>query len=169
MTSKKRNHIFTNSKCWIKAREAIKTPFNGSILFLIYYFKKHFKPCFSILKAFKDISKHLKFVNWWIRGFVFFMSRIDYSMGLWFWVQLIYNFLYPKTLCTYFSTYLYFDISEKNVRDPQVPLSHFLFFQRPPYPPERCFAWSSNTPPYKREINFTMGHTMSNGGTGYPT
>ena len=43
---------------------------------------------------------------------------------------MIYNFLYPKTLCTYFSTYQYFDISEKNVRHPQVPLlAIFCFFR----------------------------------------
>ena len=35
---------------------------------IIYYFKKHFKPCFF---HFKDILQHFKFVNWRIRGFVF--------------------------------------------------------------------------------------------------
>ena len=35
-----------------------------SVEFLIYYFKKHFKPCFFILKVLKDILKHIKFVNW---------------------------------------------------------------------------------------------------------
>ena len=34
------------------------------------YFKKHFKPCFFILKALKDILQYFKFVNWRIRGFV---------------------------------------------------------------------------------------------------
>ena len=32
--------------------------FDG-VLFLIYYFKKHFKPCFFILKALKDILQLL--------------------------------------------------------------------------------------------------------------
>ena len=31
--------------------------------------KKHFKSCFFILKAFKDILQHIKFVNWWFRSF----------------------------------------------------------------------------------------------------
>ena len=35
-----------------------------NILFLIHYFKKHFKPCFFILKALKDILQHFKFVKW---------------------------------------------------------------------------------------------------------
>ena len=52
-----------NLKCCIKAREPFKTPFNG-VLFPIYYFKKHFRPCFFILKALKDILKHFEFVNW---------------------------------------------------------------------------------------------------------
>ena len=57
-----RNHEFTNSKCCKKAREPFKTLFNG-VLFLIYYFKKHFQSCFFILKALKDILQHFKFVN----------------------------------------------------------------------------------------------------------
>ena len=64
-------HQFT---CCIKAREPFKILFNG-VLFLIHYFKKHFKPCFFNLKALKDILQHFKFVNWRIRGFVFLMSR----------------------------------------------------------------------------------------------
>ena len=43
-------------------------PLFNVVLFLIryfHYFKKHFKPCFFfILKAFKDILQHFKFVNW---------------------------------------------------------------------------------------------------------
>ena len=44
---------------------------------MVYYLsfislKKHFKPCFFILKALKDILQHFKFVNWWVRGFPFF-------------------------------------------------------------------------------------------------
>ena len=42
-------------------------------MFLIHYFKKHFKPCFFILKAFKDILQHFKLifelVNSWFRFF----------------------------------------------------------------------------------------------------
>ena len=45
-------HEFTNFKCCKKAKEPFNPLFNG-VLFLIYYFKNHFKPCFSILKAFK--------------------------------------------------------------------------------------------------------------------
>ena len=42
----------------------LKPIFNG-VLLLIYYLKKHFKPCFFILKAIKDILQHFKFVNSW--------------------------------------------------------------------------------------------------------
>ena len=55
-------HQKTNLKCCIKARDLLKALFNG-VFFLIYYFKKHFKPCFFILKALKDILQHFKFVN----------------------------------------------------------------------------------------------------------
>ena len=48
---KKRILQFTNLKCCIKAKEPFKTPFNGALV-LIYYFKKHSKPCFFILKTF---------------------------------------------------------------------------------------------------------------------
>ena len=44
-------HQFMNLKCCTKAREPFKIPFNG-VLFLIYYFKQHFKPCFFTLKTF---------------------------------------------------------------------------------------------------------------------
>ena len=74
---KPRIHQFTNLKCCKKAREPFKTLFNG-ILFLIYYFKKHFQRYFFILKALKDILQHFEFMNWWIRGFVFLMSRAGY-------------------------------------------------------------------------------------------
>jgi phosphatidylglycerophosphate synthase len=37
---------------------------HNGVLFLVYYFKKHFKACFFILKALKDILQHFKFVNW---------------------------------------------------------------------------------------------------------
>ena len=76
VTSKKRNHQFINSpihefKVLQKAREHFKTSFNG-VLFLVYYFNNHFKPCFFILQALTDILQPFKFVNWWIRGFIFF-------------------------------------------------------------------------------------------------
>ena len=48
------------------------------VLFLIYYFKKHVKPCFFLLKTLKDILQHFKFVNCWIRVFVFLLSRTGY-------------------------------------------------------------------------------------------
>ena len=38
---------------------------------LIYYFKKHFQPCFFILKALKGILQNFKFVNWRIRFLIF--------------------------------------------------------------------------------------------------
>ena len=41
----------------------LKPLFNGA-LFLIYYFKKDFKPCFFILTALKDILQHFELVNW---------------------------------------------------------------------------------------------------------
>ena len=59
-----RIHQFVNLNCCIKAREPFKTLFNG-VLFHIYYFKKHFKPCFFILKTFCSS------LNLWIRGFNF--------------------------------------------------------------------------------------------------
>ena len=52
---KKRNYEFTNSNCCKKAREPFKIPFNGA-LFLINYFKKHFK-------GFKRHFVHFEFVN----------------------------------------------------------------------------------------------------------
>ena len=55
VTSKKRNHQFTNLKSSKKAREPFKT---------LFTLKKHFKPCFFILMALKDILQHFKFVNW---------------------------------------------------------------------------------------------------------
>ena len=48
-----------------------------------YFFKKHVKPCFFILKALKDILKQCKFVNCWICEFTvsgFLMSRTGYSI-----------------------------------------------------------------------------------------
>ena len=64
VTSKKRNHEFTNLACCIKA--SLFKPFFNGVLLLIYYFKKHFKHCFFISKALKDILQHFKFVNWWM-------------------------------------------------------------------------------------------------------
>ena len=56
-----------NSEIWL---------FNdvSKILVLIYYFKKHFKPCFFY---FKDILQQFKFMNWRIR---FLMSRTGYNL-----------------------------------------------------------------------------------------
>ena len=56
-------HQLMNLKCCIKARELLKPLFNG-VLFLIYYFRKHFKPSFFILKAFCSTLKS------WIGEFV---------------------------------------------------------------------------------------------------
>ena len=77
VTSKKRNHEFTNSKC-CKRPESLLKPF-----LMVYYFLfitlKTFKPCFFILKALNDILQHFRFLNWWIGGFVFLMSGTGYS------------------------------------------------------------------------------------------
>jgi hypothetical protein len=51
-------------------KSLLKPLFNGALV-LIYYFKKHFKPYFFILKTF---CSTLKFVNWRIR---ILMSRTD--------------------------------------------------------------------------------------------
>ena len=82
-------HQFTNLKC---CQKSFKPPFNG-ISFLIYYHKKLLKSCFFILKAFKDILEHFRFVNWrigeWVVSFFFdVMNRLlDWSMTLIFcWV-----------------------------------------------------------------------------------
>ena len=50
---------------------------------LMYYFQNIFNLAFSILKSLKDILQHSKFVNWWIRGFVFLMSRTGYTIDFW--------------------------------------------------------------------------------------
>ena len=48
--------------------------------YLFITIKKHFKSCFFILNALKDILQHLKFVNWWIRGFgVFWCHKQVFS------------------------------------------------------------------------------------------
>ena len=83
-TEKNHEHIFFNltKLIYTHARghvnfwdfKLVKPLFNGA-LYLIYYFKKHFKPCFFILKALKDILQHFKFMNWWIGDFVYLMSR----------------------------------------------------------------------------------------------
>ena len=69
----------TNSLYVTSRKETINSPINRFkvctvkmpaslskhlVLYLIHYFKKHFKPCFFILKAFKDILQHFEFVNW---------------------------------------------------------------------------------------------------------
>ena len=76
---------FTNLMCCKKARVHLKSVLNRA-LFLIYYFKKHFKPCFFILKVFKDILQHFKFLNWWIRGFVFLMKFYLVKSCLYLWL-----------------------------------------------------------------------------------
>ena len=58
-----------------KGKRALLKPLFNDLLFLIYYFKNHFKPYFLILEALKDILQHFNFENWWIRSFVFLMSR----------------------------------------------------------------------------------------------
>ena len=68
---------FTNLKCCIQAREPFKTLING-VLFLIYYFKKHSKPCFYILKTFcSTLNSWIgELENLWYR---FLMSRTAYT------------------------------------------------------------------------------------------
>ena len=63
VTSKKRNHQFTDFKKCCKRPECLIKPLFNGVLFLIYYFNNHFKPCFFLLKALKDILQHFKFVN----------------------------------------------------------------------------------------------------------
>ena len=52
-----------------KPKSLLKLLFNG-ILVLIYYFKKHFKPCFFILKTFCNT------LNSWIVEFVFWCHEL---------------------------------------------------------------------------------------------
>ena len=64
---------------------------------MVYYFlfitwKKHSKSCFLILKSFKDILQHFKFVNSWIGGFLFFMSRTGFICKILNWFR-SYNLL----------------------------------------------------------------------------
>jgi hypothetical protein len=72
----------TNLKCCIKAREPFKTllkPFlNNGVLFVIYYFKKHSKPCIYIWETFCSTlnSRIGELENSWFR---FLMSRTDYT------------------------------------------------------------------------------------------
>ena len=74
----------TNSRIWSSAKRpaSLLKPLHNDVLFLIHYFKTHFKSCFFILKTFKEILQHFKCVTWWIRGFVFLMSRTGYYMIL---------------------------------------------------------------------------------------
>ena len=57
----------------------------------MYYFLfitlKHYKSSFFSLKALKDILQHFKFVNWWIRGFIFFLCHEQVSGQLYFKIQ----------------------------------------------------------------------------------
>ena len=69
----KTNSLIHEFKVLYKGQRAILKPLFNGVLFLIYYFKNHSKPCFLILKALKDILHHFKFVNWWIGEFVFFL------------------------------------------------------------------------------------------------
>ena len=79
------------------------------VLFLNYYFKKHFRPCFFILKALKDILKHFKFVNWRIILSYYspnFLCIIwSKSRFHWFFIlgsnfENFYNFVTVCILCT---------------------------------------------------------------------
>ena len=79
VTSKKRNHEFTNLACCIKA--SLFKPFFNGVLLLIYYFKKHFKHCFFISKALKDILQHFKFMNWWFRFLHSFSCTVTVKLG----------------------------------------------------------------------------------------
>ena len=48
-----------------RPKSLLKSLFNGVLLVLVYYFKKHFKPCFLIVKTFCST------LNSWIGEFVF--------------------------------------------------------------------------------------------------
>ena len=71
---------------------------------MVYYFlfitlKKHFKPNFFILKAFKDIFQDFKFVNWRIGGLVaFLMSRTGNYYWSAQWCQSFYEVAFSKIL-----------------------------------------------------------------------
>ena len=76
---------------------------------MVYYLlhKKHYKPCLFISKPLKDILQHFKFVNWWIRGFVFFdvMNRLFFNSSNWekfvekiWWIFVKRVYLVPDSL-----------------------------------------------------------------------
>ena len=75
--------LCVRSPCAAQRSESLSKPFLNGVLFLIYYFKKHFKSCFFILKALQDILQHFELVNWRICGFVFLMSRTGYKLHFW--------------------------------------------------------------------------------------
>ena len=53
--------------------------------FLFITLKKHFQPCFFILKALKDILQHIReLVNWWFRFFFDVTNRLLNTWKLFF-------------------------------------------------------------------------------------
>ena len=75
-------HQFTNLKYCKKAREPFKIPFLTVYHFLFTTLKKHFKACFFILKALKDILQH----SW-------FPPSPDFQCFL--CLKVCWNILYP--------------------------------------------------------------------------
>ena len=68
MTSKNEtmNSRIHEFKILQKRPASLLKPLYDDLLYPNYYFKNIFKPCFSILKAFKGILQHFKFVNCWL-------------------------------------------------------------------------------------------------------
>ena len=69
VTSKKRNHEFTNFKCYMKAREPFKTPFKRCIISSLSLTKKHFNTRFFHFKGFKRhflVSKICELLDLWL-------------------------------------------------------------------------------------------------------
>ena len=92
-----------------KISASLLKPLCNDILFLIHYFKKHFRPCFFILKALKDLLKHFKFVNWRIilsyyspnfLCIIWSKSRFHWFFILGSNIENFYNFVTVCILCT---------------------------------------------------------------------
>ena len=52
-------------------------------MFIIYYFKKYFKPCFFIFKVLKDILQYFKFMNLWIDEFLVLFHEQVNQISFW--------------------------------------------------------------------------------------
>ena len=77
-----------------KGQSLLKPLFNG-VLFLIYYFKKHFNPCFFILKTFCST------LNSWIGEFVVSFFDVTNRLKITFEVELAQSMI--RQVVMYFS------------------------------------------------------------------